>query len=274
MRAIVAEVREHAIRDYVSGSSSLVVAKRYGVDKGTVLDWLVKAKVDRRSNSEARRRFCVDETFFKKIDTEEKAYWLGFLLADGNVGKTGRACKARQLRCALQIRDRGHLERLRKALHSSHPIKEKTAFIKKKSYLCCWLVITSKALVGHLETAGWHRFKKRGDTSILENVPSRLKRHLVRGLIDGDGCIHKSKENKLRIMFVDLHRSVVSWVQNWIMNKAGVMKTKICHPSRAYCFGYTGNIQVPKIIHLLYSDAGPYLQRKLSQAFPIYHPRR
>jgi len=271
---IAIEVKKHAICDYISGSSSSIVAKKYSIDKRTVLRWLVKANIDRRSNSESTRRFKVNEMFFKEINTEEKAYWLGFLLADGNIAKTGRRCKARQLRCALQIRDKKHLEKLRKALSSNHPIKTKTVFIKNKPHLCCWLVITSKLLIEPLDVTGWYKFKKRGDTSILENIPCRLKRHLVRGLIDGDGCIHKSKKRKLSIMFIDLHRSVVCWVQNWIINSIGLNKTKIYHPSKAYCFFYSGNIQVPKIIKLLYSDAGPYLQRKLNQASPIYLPQK
>lgn len=32
-----------------------------------------------------RKILNVDESFFKAIDTEEKAYWLGFIAADGNV---------------------------------------------------------------------------------------------------------------------------------------------------------------------------------------------
>ena len=37
-------------------------------------------------NSRKKNRYTVNESYFEKIDTERKAYWLGYLYADGFVG--------------------------------------------------------------------------------------------------------------------------------------------------------------------------------------------
>ena len=36
-----------------------------------------------------RRKYQVNEFFFDEIDSEEKAYWLGFIYADGYVNTNG-----------------------------------------------------------------------------------------------------------------------------------------------------------------------------------------
>lgn len=49
-----------------------------------------------------------NKEYFKQIDTPEKAYWLGFIAADGNVRKD-----LLKLRIELNIRDYHHLEKFR-----------------------------------------------------------------------------------------------------------------------------------------------------------------
>lgn len=48
------------------------------------------------------RKYKFDENFFENIDTEEKAYWLGFIYADGAVFK-------RTLSIRLSTKDIHHL---------------------------------------------------------------------------------------------------------------------------------------------------------------------
>ena len=58
-----------------------------------------------------RRKYALNEAFFEIIDSEEKAYWLGFIAADGCVYR-------RTLSINLNIKDKAHLEKLIAILNS------------------------------------------------------------------------------------------------------------------------------------------------------------
>ena len=60
------------------------------------------------------RKYVIDHHFFDEIDTEEKAYWLGFITADGNVMQTKTGST---LRVILAVKDAGHLERMNAEAH-------------------------------------------------------------------------------------------------------------------------------------------------------------
>ena len=55
---------------------------------------------------------------FDSIDTEEKAYWLGFLFADGSV-----SARDNQVELSLSSIDRGHLQKFRRFLESKNEVK-------------------------------------------------------------------------------------------------------------------------------------------------------
>ena len=76
-----------------------------------------KYKIDRRTISKylkdngyevinTQNRCRIDETVFDTIDTEEKAYWLGFLYADGNINS-----KEYKLEINLCANDWQHLKK-------------------------------------------------------------------------------------------------------------------------------------------------------------------
>ena len=59
------------------------VAKSFGVSLRPI------KRILKKNNFElTNRRFDVNHSYFSTIDSEEKAYWLGFLFADGCVRKT------------------------------------------------------------------------------------------------------------------------------------------------------------------------------------------
>ena len=70
---------------YEGGTSTAKIAEKYNSNGESVRLILKKMGVKVRSRKEACSKYDLDESFFDKIDNEVKAYWLGFLTADGGV---------------------------------------------------------------------------------------------------------------------------------------------------------------------------------------------
>jgi hypothetical protein len=141
-----------------------------------------------------KKKYFYNEDFFNIIDTEEKAYFLGVIYADGSIGKTkSKICKNVQHKVSLAMIDKEPLELFRDSLNGDFPIKERTLPNGKVFYS---LVLTSKKMVNDLEDKGCVENK-----SLILRFP-KLSRELlpdfVRGYFDGDGSIFASTQKVTR----------------------------------------------------------------------------
>lgn len=60
------------------------IEKEFGVTRTTVSKFLENKGIKTTKGNHYRKYFH-QEDFFENIDTEEKAYWLGFMFADGYI---------------------------------------------------------------------------------------------------------------------------------------------------------------------------------------------
>lgn len=138
------------------------------------------------------KKYKVDDNYFENIDNEEKAYWLGFLYADGNV----RIRKnSGILKLKLKQSDKHHVENFNKCINSNYLIKDGLEILKHKNkeYKCYYsaLCIYNTKLVKDLYNIGCVNNKTQKIR--LPNINDIFIQHFIRGYFDGDGCIHKLK---------------------------------------------------------------------------------
>lgn len=127
------------VRKYESGESVQALADSYGRSYATMRENLVRwgASLRRRGPP---RTYGLREDFFAVIDTEEKAYWLGFAFADGSVVQTGAGNWT--FRVELKWPDRKHLHKLTEAMQTDSPVKQgrhrdkRTGRPHKSAYIC------------------------------------------------------------------------------------------------------------------------------------------
>ena len=130
------------------------------------------------------RKYDLDDNFFDVIDTEAKAYWLGFVTADGCVqaGTVGSAGWQRNaLTVGLKPSDAGHLEKLRADMGAESPVlvSPKVASIALSS------IHLTESLIRLGVTP------RKSLTATPWDGPAELMRHYWRGMFDGDGTIVK-----------------------------------------------------------------------------------
>lgn len=186
------EQEEYILNDYMlnnNGSSS--ISQKFGISAGAVLRLLKRKGIATKDQTEYRQ-YDLDEGFFNTINTEEKAYWLGFLYADGYVDEEGNT-----VRINLARIDKRHLEKFQQALKTKIPIKETIKHSNNKEYLGCYLSVTCKRMALDLVKAGC--YQRKSLTLKFPNfdiVPEDLMRHFIRGYFDGDGCLTYSTSNE------------------------------------------------------------------------------
>lgn len=239
---------------YESGLSSREVSKKLGVSKTSVLKF-----IDNTREPSSYRKHKVDEHFFKEIDTQEKAYWLGYLFADGsNNTKTG------QISFSQSEKDKGAVYAFKKSIKSEHPI---TPHTKGPSYsdetIQYRFQATSRIMSDDLAKHGCVANK----TSCLEypGINQSLNPHFIRGLFDGDGSVWITGGRGY--FSITGYAPFLIQVQDVLIAEAGVSKTKIAirRPDRNPDFGdirYGGKAPMKQLYDYLYKDAQYFLRRK------------
>jgi hypothetical protein len=199
-----------------------------------------------------------DIDFFETIDTEEKAYWLGFIAADGCICPRFRA-----LRVALSRKDRRHLFRLRRSLGIDTRVVPIMSSNGKGQWPAVVIHIVSKDMISDLARLGI----KPNKTYDLEWPPIEedLAPHFIRGYLDGDGCwtVTWSSHN----MSVEIlgRPGLLTAIQSRLMKSCLVSRTKISPKSNCAAVSslrYAGNLQCIRIANYLYEDATIFLPRK------------
>jgi len=191
-------IREKWLELYQSGLSGIKIANMFGINNCVVYRYLKNhPDYKPRTTKETARLYEVDDNFFDTIDTEEKAYWLGFMYADGFVNTQRNVVGV-----TLHNRDIEHLVKFKKALKSTYPIKTyelKTSYTTKESY-CCRLRVLSDKLKSDLIKNGCVENKslilKFPDKTM---VPDNLIWHFIRGYFDGDGSLTNWKGSRWNI---------------------------------------------------------------------------
>jgi len=205
------------------------------------------------------RAHAVNESYFDVIDTEPKAYWLGFLLADGYISQENRV-----LGILLAPKDTDHIERFRQAIGSTHPVTTGTAGGYERSMIQIGSVALVKSLAAHGVIA-----RKTGTAKWPTTVPFGLLRHFLRGYSDGNGSftttMYKGRKVPKLTWALYAHEAILISAQNFLVSVFGLPRTKLSkNRSSKDSFGlfYSGAENAHKIYHLLYDGATSWLPRK------------
>ena len=209
-----------------------------------------------------------NENFFEKIDNPKKAYWLGFLYADGCILNRR---KSKILEISLSRKDENHLQKFLDDLESNIPIKIKKVKLGNKEYEACRIFICSTYLCDCLIGLGCVPRK----SLILEfpknKVPDNLMNYFILGYFDGDGCFSPREDtNTASLSFVGTYSFLIG-ILNVFKDKGLVNKyTKIYKKGNAYNFFLYNKANIKRILFYLYGNKEIYLERKYIKIKEFY----
>lgn len=174
------------------GESTTAIGKVHGT-KGETVSRLLKENGIPITKSSVNRLMLHD--FFEIIDTEEKAYWLGYMVADGNVAPDTEGTRSPTIR--ITSVDIEVVKGIASAVKSGSKISEDRRD-KYKNGICYNWGVRSQKMADDLAKYGVIPNKTMYNSSLnIELIPEELIRHYVRGLYDGDGSIFYNAENDL-----------------------------------------------------------------------------
>lgn len=199
------------------------------------------------SNYLNSKKYNFNEYFFEKIDTPEKAYWYGFIWADGNIYNN-------RLTINLAVKDIDVLHNFNKSICGNYPVK----YIPSKNG--CTIGVTSHKMREHL-----HRINILPNKTYLENEPiisDNIFIYFLLGLFDGDGCFY----NRFTITNTKTTCSFIQKKLKELFNiHSYIRKRKNAH---AYEVSVDRKGDFIKLYHLLYQNINIFfLQRKKDKYF-------
>lgn len=229
------------------------VGSIYGT-KGATISIILKTMGVKIHTARVNRLFTHD--YFENIDTEAKAYFLGLIVADGNVDNSS---STRSENIRLELKDKDILELLVKETKTSSALQYyKREGRKNATYK--WSVRSSK-MADDLKKYGVVPNKTYVTDSLYFGLREDLKRHYIRGIVDGDGSIYRSNDT-WNLNVTSKSVNFLEELQDVFMEMTGKLnRKKITDYKGVHKLVYVSR-DVEKLCHVLYTDSNFYIKRK------------
>lgn len=210
----------------------------------------------RRANGPTNRLSIENPRYFQRIDSEMKAYLLGYILADGCVLWNEEAgLYALTFTCT----DEYPLSLIKQGAGLDHPIHRR-AGVSEKTNL--HFRIGSKQMASDLIAHGAVP-RKSMVLRFPTTVPDRLIRHMIRGYMDGDGDVCLYREKGRMVLSCSFYGTpwFVKGAAEHIGRHAGLKSTG-SYMQGTLCRFRRSQHQAERMLNYLYADSNYYLDRK------------
>ena len=256
------ETTEKIIEGYKNGTSMRELERLYNVNRQTISQYLEEKKI-KTTKGNHFRKYTHDFDFFETIDTEEKAYWLGFMFADGYIVDHSNRYGEDHFGMTLHKKDTSSLEAFKKSIKATNPITD----VSRENRQLSRLLMTSQKTVDDLISHGCVKQK----SLILEppiGVPEELIPHFIRGFFDGDGSIFYNKtalekHPTWKTPNYTIEFTTTLSMAGWLRERYKVGKIyKEVRREKTYYYRTNSNKQSLLLANEIYKDATIYMERK------------
>lgn len=245
------------------------IGKDYNVSISTIKKIIVDNGGIIRTASKSKNPYF-KENFFEEISTEAKAYYLGLLITDGCILEpdVSNNHPNYKVQIELQEKDAYILEKLKQELQLTstniyHGTRIRTNCISNTASLGWYSTKMAKDL------SKYGVVPRKTSTTYLPILDDKMMPHLLRGMIDGDGCITIThpKNKPILVVYFCGNQQTVTQVRDFLVNTLNVFNVKVIQAGpNLWQISWASKKDTLKICNYLYEDANFYLTRK----FEIY----
>lgn len=266
------------IKKYLDGTPTRIIASHYNVRSGTILQVLHKNNIvveEYKPTLESRQAFrkhnC-NTSYFEKLDSADKVYFLGLFAADGFFRKNSKTGVLTGISISLKESSHNILELFLKHIDSTDELRDGSYKYTYKGVTK--LLLWKKAIVHSKIMAEDVRkqlelpliFHKTFDIKYPTTIPPEYERHFCRGLLCGDGNINPQSK---KVTFYGTEK-ILEGVRKAICRNCSVsymkIKPKVTKTSTSentlYQLAWSGKRQVLTILDWLYEDTNLFIKEK------------
>lgn len=246
---------QEVIARYKNGESCQVIADSFKVTFHTISNILEKNNIVRDNKY---KNINLNENYFEKIDSSDKAYFLGFMLTDGNV-----SLNENTIRLSLSSKDEEILNIFKEKTGNENKIciredekhSERTFQLRSKKWkddLAKYGVVPQKTSISEMPI-----------------LSTDMMPHLIRGMIDGDGWI---SFNSHQIGFCG-NEKTVNKLKDYLVKTLNVYDVKVIHASEnLWQITWASQKDIEKIGNYIYQNKDNcFLSRKYNNFLQIIH---
>ena len=236
--------------------SGLAISRSTGYPVTCVNRYIRKFGLQSKRNIQPNRKYGLNENYFECIDSEEKAYWFGFFMADGCMYHSKTSY---DIQFSLAIEDISHLCKFKNAIESEKDPESK----KQNEKDIAFFRVSSKNMYNDLLSHGGTP-RKTGK----EQFPSWKcwRRHFIRGMFDGDGSFYVDEDNYITCAFVMTcsNKWFLKSICEYFGREINLFEKdfNFTYQNGAWSMRTTSKEKCYKIYSHIYKDSTIYLDRK------------
>lgn len=262
-------IKANILLEYNANVPSTTLHKKYNLAPATVLRIVRELGGNVKTMKEVKTKYTFNHLFFNKINTEEKAYFLGLLLADGHTSY-------KEVMLSLNINDKHIIDKFVTSIQGNNKVAIRTTKSTFKNNSTTY--ISKSAGVSLRSDQMLKDLKKLGFTSNktytmkVPKIKKELQKHFWRGVWDGDGYIsyyrgttkQKLANNKTKQYNYLVLEAGLCGLKNVVEEFCKFLKQNNIKPGKIYPDGSIYSVRCNwtesyKLLNLFYSNFNPEL---------------
>jgi len=216
MRQIICDGEVNNISELIKNKSYKDVGEIYGVSDAVIRYYINKyniEKIGRFRLNTSKLKFNLN--YFDIIDTERKAYWLGYIAADGCLKNN---------KVTITSKDKEILDKFKTDTCSEHKISCVLSYDKrtKKYYQSYKMSITNNIFCKKVQE---YISIDKSNSFSLPKIDNKYYSFFIAGMFDGDGCISFNR-NRIKCSLISTEECLKD-IQNILLLNLGIDKTTL-----------------------------------------------